>query len=294
MAVWRITMTEKQIQWFPGHMFKSLREIKEKVKLMDIVFILLDARLPFSSMNPELHKIISHKPMMLLFNKMDLADDKITNTFIKHYQSEGYHTLKIDAASGKNVNKIKPFAETILKEKLDREKAKGLKPRALRCMILGIPNVGKSTLINKLSKSSATKTANTPGVTKTQQWIKLGDDFELLDTPGVLWPKFDDAKVGYHLAITGAIKDKILPEDDVVHYALDYLQTHYPNRLDLRYGIRKDMDYLTMLQTIGSLRGCLLKGGEFDYPRIYQIVLSDIRNHHLGGLSFDRPYDVSV
>lgn len=282
-------MTEKQIQWFPGHMFKSLREIKEKIKLMDLVFVLLDARLPFSSMNPELHKIISHKPMLLLFNKMDLADDQITNQFMRSYQQEGYFTLKIDAASGKNVNKIKPMAMTILKEKLDREKAKGLKMRPLRCMILGIPNVGKSTLINKLSKSSATKTANTPGVTKTQQWIKLGDDFELLDTPGVLWPKFNDPKVGYHLAITGAIKDKILPEDDVVSYALNYLKTNYPKKLEERYCITDNMDFLTMLHTIGTLRGCLLKGGEFDYPRIYHIVLSDIRNNHLGGLSFDRP-----
>ncbi|HPG42267.1 MAG TPA: ribosome biogenesis GTPase YlqF [Acholeplasmataceae bacterium] len=282
-------MTEKQIQWFPGHMFKSLREIKEKIKLMDLVFVLLDARLPFSSMNPELHKIISHKPMLLLFNKMDLADDQITNQYIRYYQQEGYYTLKIDAASGKNVNKIKPMAMTILKEKLDREKAKGLKMRPLRCMILGIPNVGKSTLINRLSKSSATKTANTPGVTKTQQWIKLGDDFELLDTPGVLWPKFNDPKVGYHLAITGAIKDKILPEDDVVSYALNYLKTNYPKKLEERYGITDNMDFLTMLHTIGTLRGCLLKGGEFDYPRIYHIVLSDIRNNHLGGLSFDRP-----
>lgn len=285
-------MNSKQIQWFPGHMFKSLREIKERVKLMDIVFVLLDARLPYSSMNPELYKIIQHKPMMILFNKMDLADEKITNHFMMKYQEQGYHTLKIDAASGKNVNKIRPFAEDILHEKLEREKNKGLKRRALRCMILGIPNVGKSTLINQISKSSATKTANTPGVTKSQQWIKLGNDFELLDTPGVLWPKFDDPKVGYHLAATGAIKDKILPEDDVVHYALLFLQKHYPLRLFERYGITEDMDYEHMLQAIGTKRGCLLKGGELDLARIYQIVLTDIRNKQLGGLSFDRPQDV--
>lgn len=287
-------MNSKQIQWFPGHMFKSLREIKEKVKLMDIVFVLLDARLPYSSMNPELYKIISHKPMMLLFNKMDLADDKVTNHFMKAYQLQGYQTMKIDASNGKNVNKIRPFAEEILREKLDREKSKGLKRRALRCMILGIPNVGKSTLINQISKSAATKTANTPGVTKSQQWIKLGDDFELLDTPGVLWPKFDDPKVGYHLAITGAIKDKILPEDDVVHYALMFLKDYYPDRLFERYQITQDMTYEMMLDTIGKKRGCLLKGGELDLSRIYQIVLTDLRNKQLGGLSFDRPQDVSV
>lgn len=287
-------MNAKQIQWFPGHMFKSLREIKERVKLMDIVFVLLDARLPYSSMNPELYKIISHKPMMLLFNKMDLADDKVTNRFIKTYQEQGYQAMKIDASTGKNVNKIRPFAEEILKEKLDREKNKGLKRRALRCMILGIPNVGKSTLINQISKSAATKTANTPGVTKSQQWIKLGDDFELLDTPGVLWPKFDDPKVGYHLAITGAIKDKILPEDDVVHYAMMFLKDFYPDRLFQRYQITEDMTYEMMLETIGKKRGCLLKGGELDLARIYQIVLTDLRNKQLGGLSFDRPQDVSV
>ena len=287
-------MTSKQIQWFPGHMFKSLREIKEKVKLMDLVMVLLDARLPFSSMNPELFKIISHKPMMLLFNKMDLADDYITNQWIKYYQEQGFHTLKIDAQSGKNVHKIRGFAEEILKEKLAKEHAKGLKTRALRTMILGIPNVGKSTLINQISKTSATKTANTPGVTKSQQWIKLGDDFELLDTPGVLWPKFDDPKVGYHLAITGAIKDKILPEEDVVYYALQFLQAYYPDRLKMRYGIEKDESLEDMLYTIGKLRGALIKGGEIDESRIAQIILTDIRNKQLGGLSFDRFTHVSL
>ncbi|MDY0074373.1 MAG: ribosome biogenesis GTPase YlqF [Acholeplasmataceae bacterium] len=287
-------MKAKQIQWFPGHMFKSLREIKAKIKLMDIVFVLLDARIPYASMNPELHKIIEHKPMMILFNKMDLADNQITNQYIKSYQQKGYHTLKIDAVSGKNVQKIRPLAEVILKDKLEREKQKGLKRRALRCMILGIPNVGKSTLINKLSKSSATKTANTPGVTKSQQWIKLGDDFELLDTPGVLWPKFDDPKVGYHLAITGAIKDRILPEDDIVMYALSFLKEFYPEKLKNRYTIDQAMDAHEMLEHIGVMRGCLLKGGELDLERIYKIILTDIRNNQLGGLSFDRFEDVSL
>lgn len=287
-------MTSKQIQWFPGHMFKSLREIKEKVKLMDLVMVLLDARLPLSSMNPELFKIISHKPIMLLFNKIDLADESITNQWVKHYQLQGFHTLKIDAQSGKNVHKIRGLAEEILKEKLDKERAKGLKTRALRTMILGIPNVGKSTLINQISKSAATKTANTPGVTKSQQWIKLGDDFELLDTPGVLWPKFDDPKVGYHLAITGAIKDKILPEDAVVVYALQFLKTYYPDRLTKRYGIEDDQSIEDMMKTIGQSRGALMKGGDIDESRIAQIILTDIRNKQLGGLSFDRFSDVSV
>lgn len=278
----------KQIQWFPGHMFKSLRQIREKITLMDIVLVLLDSRLPSSSMNPEIFKIIKDKPTLILFNKMDLSDESILNEWVKHYESQGYLTLKIDAQSGKNVSKIHDYAKIVLKEQIERSRSKGLKDRPIRTMILGIPNVGKSTLINQLSKSGATKTGNTPGVTKAQQWIKLSDDFELLDTPGVLWPKFEDPKVGYHLAITGAIKDKILPEDDVVKYALNFLKTYYSNRLRERYNIESEDDFVEMLDMIGKQRGALLKGAEIDYQRVYTIILTDIRNKQLGGLSFDR------
>jgi ribosome biogenesis GTPase A len=284
----------KQIQWFPGHMFKSLREIREKISLMDIVIVLVDSRLPSSSMNPELFKIIKTKPTVLLFNKMDLSDDQILNQWLDHYQKLGYATLKIDSQTGKNVNKLHDLTKEVLKEKLDRERSKGLKERPIRTMILGIPNVGKSTLINQLSKSSATKTGNTPGVTKAQQWIKLGENFELLDTPGVLWPRFDDATVGYHLAITGAIKDKILPEDDVVHYAMDFLKKYYPKRIYDKYGITSEDNYIDMLNKIGKMRGALGKGGEIDYDRVYTIILTDIRNKQLGGLSFDRLEPVSI
>lgn len=284
----------KQIQWFPGHMFKSIREIKEKISLMDIVTVLLDARLPLSSVNPELFKIVSHKPMMILFNKMDLADEPILNQWVKYYQDQGHATLKIDSQTGKNIGKIRELAQSVLHEKIEKRRSKGLKDRPIRTMIIGIPNVGKSTLINQLSKSSATKTGNIPGVTKAQQWIKLSDDFELLDTPGILWPKFEDEKVGYHLAITGAIKDKILPEDDVVHYALTFLKKYYPQRLLERYGIEGDLEFVEMLDTIGRLRGCLIKNAEIDYNRVYTIVLTDIRNKNLGGLSFDRLEDVSI
>ena len=284
----------KQIQWFPGHMFKSLREIREKISLMDIVIVLVDSRLPSSSMNPELFKIIKTKPTVLLFNKMDLSDDQILNQWLDHYQKLGYSTLKIDSQTGKNVNKLHDLTREVLKEKVDRERSKGLKERPIRTMILGIPNVGKSTLINQLSKSSATKTGNTPGVTKAQQWIKLGENFELLDTPGVLWPRFDDATVGYHLAITGAIKDKILPEDDVVHYAMDFLKKYYPKRIYDKYGITSEDNYIDMLNKVGKMRGALGKGGEIDYDRVYTIILTDIRNKQLGGLSFDRLEPVSI
>ena len=278
----------KQIQWYPGHMFKSMREIREKLKLMDMVMILLDARLPRSSMNPDIVKTIKQKPAVILLNKMDLADDRETDRFINDFKKQGILALKIDAQNKRNIHQIEALAKLALKDQLDKQKEKGLKDRPIRTMILGIPNVGKSTLINALANKKATRTANRPGVTRAQQWIKLGDTFELLDTPGVLWPKFEDENIGMHLAITGAIKDHILPTDDIVCYALDFLKVHYPDRLKSRYDLLKDMSCIEMLDHIGRLRGALLKGADIDYDRVYQIILTDIRNGQLGGLTFDR------
>ncbi len=282
------TQHTKQIQWYPGHMFKSIREIREKLKLMDMVMILLDARLPLSSMNPDILKLIKQKPAIILLNKMDLADDDATNDFIIYFKRQGYLAMKIDAQNKKNINQIANLAKVALKEQLAKERAKGMQERPIKTMILGIPNVGKSTLINALANRKATKTANRPGVTKAQQWIKLGDTFELLDTPGVLWPKFEDEKIGYHLAITGAIKDHILPTDEIVRYALHFLKTYYLRRLIDRYDITSDMTYVEMLDHVGEKRGALLKGHEIDYDRVYQIILSDIRGGQLGGITFDR------
>lgn len=278
---------EKQIQWYPGHMFKSMREIKEKLKLMDMVMILVDARIPISSMNPEVLKLVKHKPVLVLLNKMDLADKKSLQAFIKYFNDQGFMALAIDASKRKNINKINQYIEQLLNEKREKQSVKGLKPKAVRSMILGIPNVGKSTLINALSNRKATRVGNTPGVTKAQQWIKLSGMFELLDTPGVLWPKFDDIEVAYHLAVTGAIKDHILPLDDVCAYALNYLKENYPSRLKERYDIDEDLTFVEMLDQIGKKRGALLRGHEIDYDRVYHIILNDIRSKQLGGLTFD-------
>ncbi len=279
----------KQVQWFPGHMFKSLREIKEKIKLMDIVYLLIDARLPYSSMNPEILKIVGDKPTLLLFNKIDLADRRKIDYWIKYYEEQGFYTLLINSQNGFNVSKIYSRSKEILKDKIKRALDKGMKFKIMRGMILGIPNVGKSTLINQMVSKKATVTGNRPGVTKAQQWIKVNPDFELLDTPGVLWPKFDDEKVGFALAITGAIKDDTLPLDKVIVYATEYLKTYYPVRLKERYGIVdvSNLSVIQILDQIGEKRGALAKGGGIDYDRVYSILLTDIRSKGLGALSFD-------
>lgn len=279
----------QQINWYPGHMFKSFKEIEANLKIMDVVFVLLDARIPESSMNPQILKVLKGKPVIILFNKMDLADKNVLNKWISHYEDKGYLCLPIDAASGLNVNNIKTIAEEILKEKLETRIRRGLKQVNFKTMVLGIPNVGKSTLINTLSNRKSTRVGNTPGLTKSKQWVKLSNGFDLLDMPGVLWPKFEDEKVGYNLAITGAIRDNILPMDDVTNFAIKFLQKNYLTRLQERYceSIKADTDFVDVLDTIGKKRGALIRGGEIDYDRVYAIILHDIRNKQLGELSFD-------
>lgn len=279
----------KQINWFPGHMVKSLRQMRESLNQMDIVFVLLDARLPFSSMNPEVLKMLKHKKVLILFNKTDLADVKQTSKWQVYYESIGFYTLMIDSSRGRNVYKITDLANIILKDRIDKDSQKGLLKKAFRVMIVGIPNVGKSTLINRIAGKNVAKAANTPGVTRSQQWIKLSKDFDLLDTPGVLWPKFEDPKVGYHLAVTGAIKDHILPIDDVCKYAIEFLQKHYLFKLKERYSeeITEDSSYVEVLDIIGKVRNAILNKHEYDYERIYYIILNDIRSKQLGGITFD-------
>lgn len=278
----------KQVQWFPGHMSKALREIKESLKLVDIVFVLLDARLPESSMNPRLQEIIENKPALILYTKSSLADQRELNKWLAHYNNIGLKGLKIDAITGLNINKIKDATLEILTEKLERERRRGILPRAIRTMIIGIPNVGKSTLINTLSKKKAAKTGNTPGITKAQQWIKISEDFELLDTPGVLWPKFDDPTTGYHLALSGAIKDTILPNEEVAVYAHRFLSQYYPEAYKARYDLTDLTDIAQTFEMIGRKRGTLIKGNQVNFDLVYEIILRDLRDGAFGGITFDR------
>jgi len=278
------------IQWFPGHMAKARREITEKLKLVDIIFELVDARIPESSSNPMLKEIIQQKPRLILLNKADMADRAITNNWIDYYAEQGLTALSINSQAGTGLKEIVKSAEKLLHEKIERQKAKGLKPRAIRAMIIGIPNVGKSTLINRLAKRNIAKTGNTPGVTRAQQWIKVGKELELLDTPGILWPKFEDQETGYKLALTGAIKDTLLNMQDIAVFALTFLQTYYEERLLERYQLNEIPEEISVLfDKIGQHRGCLASGGEVDYDKTAEIVIRDLRMQKFGNLTLDLP-----
>ena len=281
------------VQWFPGHMAKARRQIQEKLQLVDIVYELLDARIPYSSSNPMMNEIIKHKPKLIILNKADIADPNVTQQWLTYFKQKGQPVITIDALHQNAIKQITEASKEILKEKFEKEKAKGLRPRPIRAMILGIPNVGKSTLTNNLAKRKAAQTGDRPGVTKAQQWIKVEKELELLDTPGVLWPKFEEKRVGYNLAVTGAIKDTILHLDDIILYALDYLIAHYPDRLIERYNLSGQFeDKVTVLDEIGQKRGFLQSGGYVDYDKVYEILLREIRSVKLGRLSFELPSDI--
>ena len=276
------------IQWFPGHMAKARRQVQENLKLVDIIFELVDARLPLSSRNPMIDEVINQKPRLLILNKFDMADDQETKRWIAYFEERGHKAVAINSFEGKGLQAVNKAAQEILKEKWDRMKAKGMKPRAIRAMIVGIPNVGKSTLINRLAKKNLAKTGNTPGVTKAQQWIKVGKEIELLDTPGILWPKFEDKEIGYKLALTGAIKDTITNMEDLAVYGLRFLATHYPERMQERYGIDFVSEELVeTFDQIGKLRRVYAQGGEIDYDQVAVLIVRDIRDLNLGKLTFD-------
>ena len=280
------------IQWFPGHMAKARREVSEKIKFVDIVFELVDARLPISSRNPMMDQLVQHKARLVLLNKGDLADKEQNQKWQRYFQTKGYHTLVINAQQNRGVNKIVPEAKKALKEKLEREKAKGLKPRPIRAMCIGIPNVGKSTLMNRLIGKKIAQTGNKPGVTKGQQWIRSGSELELLDTPGILWPKFEDAEIGRKLALTGAIKDQLLHLDDLAIYGLSFFKEFYPTRLKERYKMNDEellLDAPELLMLIAKKRGF-----KEDYERTSEMIIQEIRSGKLGPYTLDRWEELGV
>lgn len=288
-------MVALTIQWFPGHMAKARRQVTEKLKLVDIIFELVDARIPYSSRNPMIDEIIQHKPRLVLLNKADMADKEITKQWIKYFQDHGIKALAINSQAGLGMKEIAQAAQEILQEKFDRMRAKGVRPRAIRAMIVGIPNAGKSTLINRLAKKNIAKTGNTPGVTKAQQWIKVGKELELLDTPGILWPKFEDQEVGLKLALTGAIKDTILNLHDVAIYALRFLEKRYPDRMKERYKLEIiPEDVVELFDHIGKLRGCLMGRGEVDYDKVTELIIREFRTEKLGQITLEYPDEFNI
>lgn len=281
------------IQWFPGHMAKARREVTEKLKLIDVVIELLDARVPLSSRNPMIDEIIAHKPRLILLNKADLADPVYTKEWTVYFEQKGATVLSIDSQLGKGVQQISPACQKLASPMIEKMKARGMKPRAIRAMILGIPNVGKSTLINRLATKKIAKTGDRPGITKQQQWIKVGKELELLDTPGILWPKFEDPVIGFRLAATGAIKDEILDFQDVALFVLNYLKGAYPDRLKDRYKLTSiPEEGIALFDEIGKKRGFLLSGGYIDYDKTAEIILRELRSGKLGSITLERPEDI--
>ena len=269
------------INWYPGHMQKAKREMEEKINLVNIIYMVLDSRIPKSSFNPLIKEIAKNKPILLLLNKADLADKAETKKWMDYYKSQGYYCLDVDAITGYNMNKIVPYTFEILKDRIDKNKERGIK-LSMKAMITGIPNVGKSTLINSLVKKKIAVTANKPGVTKTQQWVKLDSNLDLLDTPGVLWPKLDTN--GLNLALTGAIKDDIMPIDDVVKFGLEFMNEYYKDAFYARYKITEINSLEDYYVAIAKSRG--LK--DDDYDKINNIFLHDLRNEKLGRVTIDR------
>jgi ribosome biogenesis GTPase A len=271
------------IQWFPGHMAKARREVTEKLKLVDVIFELVDARVPYSSRNPMIDEIIQHKPRIVLLNKADMADKAVTEEWLRYYRERGIKALAINSHAGTGLKPIVQEAKVLLKDKIDRLISKGVNPRAIRAMIVGIPNAGKSTLINRLAGKNIAQTGNRPGVTKAQQWIKVGKELELLDTPGILWPKFEDQEVGTKLAVTGAIKDTLLNLQELALYSLRFLEKHYPERLQERYKLTKlPEEIVELFDHIGDVRQCRMSGGYVDYDKVAELVIREIDQKNWG------------
>ena len=291
------------IQWFPGHMAKTRRIMKSNLKLVDVVVEIIDARIPYSSRNPEMDYLVGGKPRLILLNKADSADETVTSMWVDYFKRNGIYALATDCRSGKNVNKFQPMLKELMADEIAKWEAKGMKGRPVRIMIVGIPNVGKSSFINRLAGSKRAKVEDRPGVTRGKQWVNLDSDLELLDMPGVLWPKFEDKIVGERLAFTGAVKDNIMDMEYLACRFLEYINETYPEMITNRYGVQTDdippnddemlgcVQGFEMLERIGKKRGFLLSGGEINTERAAITVLDEFRCGKLGRISLEKPND---
>ncbi|MTI79872.1 MAG: ribosome biogenesis GTPase YlqF [Firmicutes bacterium] len=284
---------QNTIQWFPGHMAKARRLVQENLKLVDVVIELLDARIPVSSRNPMIDSIVGEKPRLVVFNKADLADPEVTKQWEKRLQSDNISTVAVDSVKGKGISEIPKAAKDVVAEKMAKIAATGRRARPVRCMVLGIPNVGKSSFINRLSRRKSTKTGDTPGVTKGKQMIKINKDLELLDTPGILWPKFEDPEVGFKLATTGAIKEQVINVEEVAIFLLNLLVEIVPDGLATRYKLDQlQQDKFELLQQIGAKRGMLQSGGVVDTQKASVLLLKEFREGKLGRITLEGPREI--
>lgn len=284
---------KQNVQWFPGHMARTRRLIKECLPQVDAVAEVLDARVPESSRNPELSELIGDKPRVILLNKCDVADDRATKQWVMHYQKTCAAVLPVDCKSGRGLNQFVPLLREVLKEKIEKNAARGMAGKPLRIMVVGIPNTGKSSFINKMAGRNRAEVADKAGVTRHNRWFVIGNGMELLDTPGVLWPKFDDPKVGDKLAFIGSVKDTVVDTETLAIRLLEIMQTEYADRLSERYKISDfaDLQPWELLELIGRKRGMMIKGGEVDYTRASVMLLDEYRGGKLGKITLDRVGD---
>ena len=277
------------INWFPGHMAKTKREINEKLNLIDIVYEVIDARMPISSKIVDIDDLIKNKPKILVVTKMDLCDKVETNKILDDYEAKGYKVVKVDLTKGTNIQELLKTTKEIMDEVNKSRIEKGMKERSARVLIVGVPNVGKSTLINRLVGRKSAGVGNTPGVTKNLSWIRVNKDIELLDSPGILWPKMDNQEIAHTLAALSSIKEEILNLDSVACFILKKLYELYPEKLKDRYGLEElDEDFIEAYETIARKRGALQKGGRIDYSRVSDIIIRDLKNGYFGPITFDR------
>lgn len=286
-------MSEAQsIQWFPGHMTKTKRQIEKSLKLVDVVAEIIDARIPVSSRNPVLNSLIQNKPRVILMNKCDMADPAQTSRWIEYYKSQGIAALPIDCRTGRGLNGFIPLIKQVLSVRIAAWESKGMIGRQIRVMVVGIPNVGKSSLINRLAKNSKANVEDRPGVTRSNQWFTIGKGFDLLDTPGVLWPKFEDKIVGERLAFTGAVKDNVLDTEHLASRLLEVLRDSYPEAVKQRYKLESDeiseSKGYELLELIGRKRGMLISGGETDTERASIMVLDEFRSAKMGRITLEQ------
>ena len=275
-------------QWYPGHMTKAKRMMQENIKLIDLVIELVDARIPLSSRNPDIDQLAGNKSRIVLLNKSDLADPHFNKQWTTYFQEKGAHVLEINSKSGAGVKSIQGLVQEACKEKIERDRKRGIMNRPVRAMVAGIPNVGKSTFINSFAGKSVTLVGNKPGVTKGKQWIRLNKELELLDTPGILWPKFEDQKVGLRIAWIGSINEDILDIRELAMTLLSYLYEEYPGVINAKYGIEECADGFEALERVARKRGCLKKGGEADIERASGILMDDYRAGKIGRITLER------